>query len=181
MLVLSSYKNENFSLHFLPAFPQFLKFERPSGITWQTMSPASSCHSRWSHRATYSRESSYDSQASSHSQTIHSRRTKSRTNSGSRTPPPPALVGFSDFFHSRVSTPISIPAPKESDAECWERMLALQREYHCYNSARLEAAVEALEQGYATEELPMPSRLCLDLLNEELKAQIEAHRGGLVY
>ena len=27
-------------------------------------------------------------------------------------------------------------------------MLKLQREYHCYNSARLEAAVEALEKGW---------------------------------
>lgn len=122
------------------------------------MSPSCS-NSRSCERAPYSRESSYDSQASSHSnpQTIHSRRTMSRTNSKSRTspPPPPALNGFSDFFHSRVSTPIPIPATKESDTECWERMLALQREYHCYNSARLEAAVEALERGCAIEEVPM--------------------------
>jgi len=172
MLVLPSSKHQHFSLHFLPAFPQFLKFDsRNSHITWPTMPSRSSC---------YSREGSYDSQSSSPSQTIHSRRTMSRTNS-SRTPPPPALNGFSDFFHSRVNTPVAIPAPKESDAECWERMLALQREYHCYNSARLEAAVEALEQGYAIEEVPMPSRLCLDLLNEELKAQIEAHHEGRFY
>jgi hypothetical protein len=32
-------------------------------------------------------------------------------------------------------------------------MLALQREYHCYNSARLEAAVEALENGVRVEEV----------------------------
>lgn len=150
MLVLSSNKHQNFSLHFLPAFPQFLKFERASAVTWQNMSPTS-YHSRTS-ESTYSREGSYDSQASN---TIHYRRTMSRTNSSSQTPLPPALNGFSDFFHSRVSTPISIPAPQESDAECWERMLALQREYHCYNSARLEAAVEALEQGYAIDEVPM--------------------------
>jgi hypothetical protein len=154
MLVLHSSKNEQFSLHFLPAFPQFLKFERSNCITWPNMSPPSS-YSRSSHRAPYSRGSSYDSQASSHSQTIHSRRTLSRTNSKSRTPPPPALNGFSDFFHTRVSTPISITAPRESDAECWGRMLALQREYHCYKSARLEAAIEALEQGYAIEEVPI--------------------------
>jgi len=65
---------------------------------------------------------------------------------------------------------------READAECWERMLALQREYHCYNSARLEAAVEALERGLGIEEVPMPSRLCLDLLNEELKQQLEAQQ-----
>ncbi|PVH80264.1 hypothetical protein DL98DRAFT_515567 [Cadophora sp. DSE1049] len=53
-------------------------------------------------------------------------------------------------------------------------MLALQREYHCYNSARLEAAIEALEKGWRIEDVPIPSRFCLDLLNEELNAQIEA-------
>lgn len=31
----------------------------------------------------------------------------------------------------------------------------LQREYHCYNSARLEAAVEALERGVRIEEVPI--------------------------
>lgn len=45
--------------------------------------------------------------------------------------------------------------PNETDAECWERMVALQQEYHCYNSARLEAAVEALENGYKIEEVPI--------------------------
>jgi hypothetical protein len=154
MLVLPSSKHDHFSLHFLPAIPQFLKFDRSSIITCHNMSPASS-HSRSCYEEPCSRESSYDSQTSSRSQTIHSRRTKSRTNSNSRTPPPPALSGFSDFFHSRVSTPISITAPRESDAECWERMLGLQKEYHCYKSARLEAAVEALEQGCAIEEVPM--------------------------
>lgn len=62
----------------------------------------------------------------------------------------------------------------ESDAECWSRMLMLQREYHCYNSARLEAAVEALERGVRIEEVPIPSRLCLDLLNDELEQRLEA-------
>ncbi|ESZ98772.1 hypothetical protein SBOR_0821 [Sclerotinia borealis F-4128] len=61
----------------------------------------------------------------------------------------------------------------ESDAECWERMLALQKEYHCYQSARMEAAVEALENGWLIEEVPRPSRLCLDLINDGLKAQIQ--------
>lgn len=150
MLVLSSNKHQNFSLHFLPAVPQSLKFDRANAVTWSNMSPAP-CDSRPS-GSNYSREGSYDSHASN---TIHSRRTMSRTNSTSRTPPPPALNGFSDFFHSRVSTPVSIPAPQESDLECWERMLALQREYHCYKSARLEAAVEALEQGYGIDEVPM--------------------------
>jgi hypothetical protein len=68
----------------------------------------------------------------------------------------------------------------------------LQREYHCYNSARLEAAVEALERGLGIEEVPIrklhlgvlrrrhadcfeASRLCLDLLNEELEQRLEAN------
>ena len=44
---------------------------------------------------------------------------------------------------------------RESDAECWERMLMLQKEYHCYKSARLEAAVEAMDNGVAIEDVPM--------------------------
>jgi len=69
----------------------------------------------------------------------------------------------------------------ESDAECWSRMLKLQREYHCYNSARLEAAVEALERGLAIEEVPIPSRLCLDLLNEELEQRLEANEDSRMH
>lgn len=171
MLVLSSSKNQNFSLHFLPSVPSFLKIDtylpsphndnnnnntnnqsRPH-ITWPTMTPPPSNPSS---RQTYSRETSYDSQTSSysnsHSQTIHSRRTLSRTTTS---PAPPPLSGFGELFHSRAGTPISIPAPRESDLECWARMLALQREYHCYHSARLEAAVEALEAGWAIDEVPM--------------------------
>ena len=52
-------------------------------------------------------------------------------------------------------------AQEESDAECWERMLALQMEYHCYNSARLEAAVHALGMGYSIEEVPIRKFACL--------------------
>ncbi|KAH6713597.1 hypothetical protein BKA61DRAFT_674214 [Leptodontidium sp. MPI-SDFR-AT-0119] len=129
--------------------------------------------------------------------TIHHRRTlSSRTNSSSRrSPPPPSLPGLglpvSPFASLNTTTsnsntnsnlnpegqamaPAFAPQEGESDAECWSRMLALQREYHCYNSARLEAAVEALEKGCKVEDVPMPSRFCLDLLNEELKAQIES-------
>jgi hypothetical protein len=51
---------------------------------------------------------------------------------------------------------------EESDAECWSRMLMLQREYHCYNSARLEAAVEALEKGVGFEEVPIRELLLVN-------------------
>lgn len=70
----------------------------------------------------------------------------------------------------------------------------LQREYHCYNSARLEAAVEALERGWGIGAVQMreseswvlglsvsveadcdlASRLCLDLLNEQLRERMRA-------
>ncbi|KAH8596864.1 hypothetical protein B0O99DRAFT_685344 [Bisporella sp. PMI_857] len=122
--------------------------------------------------------SCYSREGSCETPTIHERRSRSRNSTAS--PTPPALNGLGEFFHSRVSSPISIPESKESDAACWERMLMLQREYHCYKSARLEAAVEAIERGAEINEVPMPPRICLDLLNEELKAQIEAHREGLI-
>ena len=38
----------------------------------------------------------------------------------------------------------------------------LQREYHCYNSARLEAAVEALEKGVGFEEVPIRESLLVN-------------------
>jgi len=58
-------------------------------------------------------------------------------------------------------------------------MLILQREYHCYNSARVDAGVDAMLNGKLTS-LPMPSRLCLDLLNEGLNDQIRAWQEGQV-
>lgn len=111
---------------------------------------------------------------------------------------------------------------RESDAQCWERMLGLQKLYHCYNSARLEAAVEALENGWGIEMMSIREclfsisdfpfyydnqvrccwsgngqrkmeimeyklmkivapRLCLDLLDEELKARMQARNEDLVF
>lgn len=45
----------------------------------------------------------------------------------------------------------------------WKRMLALQQIYGCYNSARMSAA---LSSGDAS--LLLPSKACLDLLNEHM-------------
>lgn len=70
---------------------------------------------------------------------------------------------------------------RETDMQCWKRMLELQRVYHCYNSARLEAAVEAVEGGWRGWEELIPSRLCLDLLNEELKQHIAASQELLLH
>lgn len=33
------------------------------------------------------------------------------------------------------------------DAKLWRRMLDIQREFHCYNSARMAAALLELEMG----------------------------------
>jgi hypothetical protein len=43
----------------------------------------------------------------------------------------------------------------DEDRERWARMLRMQREFHCYKSARLEAAVEALDNGASFEEVPI--------------------------
>lgn len=52
----------------------------------------------------------------------------------------------------------------EGDPErLWKRMLALQRTYNCYNSARMSAA---LSSGNVS--LLLPSKACLNLLNENM-------------
>ncbi|KAH7021277.1 uncharacterized protein B0I36DRAFT_353952 [Microdochium trichocladiopsis] len=50
-------------------------------------------------------------------------------------------------------------------ARLWERMLALQQAYGCYKSARMSAA---LSSGDAS--LLLPSKACLDLMNEHMSA-----------
>ena len=125
-----------------------------------------------------SRRSSSDSSTSDtpdstspHQATTITSPTTSRTNSNNEnttTPQSESSTGTdSDLFN---------PMMEETDAQCWQRMLRLQREYHCYNSARLSAAVEAEERGEL--EVAIPSRLCLDLLNESLRDWIEAQREG---
>ncbi|CAK7266186.1 hypothetical protein SEPCBS57363_001967 [Sporothrix epigloea] len=49
------------------------------------------------------------------------------------------------------------------DARLWQRMLALQRRYHCYNSARMSAAIQD-----AQVEAVVPPRACMDLLNDSM-------------
>lgn len=58
-------------------------------------------------------------------------------------------------INTKAETSFEIPEHGESDEECWSKMLRLQREYHCYNSARLEAAVEALEKGWGMDAVQM--------------------------
>ncbi|KAI1407331.1 hypothetical protein F5Y13DRAFT_132192 [Hypoxylon sp. FL1857] len=45
----------------------------------------------------------------------------------------------------------------------WERMLALQQTYGCYNSARMSAALSSGDVS-----LLLPSKACLNLLNENM-------------
>ncbi|KAG9249133.1 hypothetical protein BJ878DRAFT_411249 [Calycina marina] len=167
MSVLPSQKHLNLRLHFLPAFPNI-----NINITWPTLKTATTTSSNSSYveqdrsRQVCSRESGYGS-------TIHHRRTTLRTLNKNLTPPLPTLTGFTELFHSRAA-PVLIKESRESDSECWKRMLMLQREYRCYKSARLEAAVEAMECGVDFQDIPMPSRLCLDLLNDELRVRVEA-------
>jgi hypothetical protein len=147
MLILQNQNQDDSSpISFLPSI---LRLSGPR-VTCPTLAMPST-----SLREHFSRESSCDS---CEKQTIYRRRQASRTSSsGAQSPAPLSLQGFSDLFHSPASSPVSEPAKEEysSDAERWQRMLALQREYHCYNSARLEAAVEALENGWPIEMVPI--------------------------
>ncbi|RYP72763.1 hypothetical protein DL769_004379 [Monosporascus sp. CRB-8-3] len=45
----------------------------------------------------------------------------------------------------------------------WKRMLALQQIYGCYNSARMSAALSSGDFSFL-----LPSKACLDLLNEHM-------------
>ncbi|EAA30330.2 hypothetical protein GE21DRAFT_10569 [Neurospora crassa] len=45
----------------------------------------------------------------------------------------------------------------------WRRMLAIQRTFGCYNSTRMNIAIEIGEQNAS-----VPSRVCLDLLNDSI-------------
>lgn len=155
-------------------------------------------YSKMPSTSTSTRSSASPSPSPSPRPTIHSRRTLSYTlrRSGPQSPPPPISglgLGISNIGLT-IPTPekvvrvevkeieievevekeveFGIPDREESDKECWSRMLKLQREFHCYNSARLEAAVEALEMGWGEDAVQRPSRLCLDLLNEQLRERM---------
>jgi len=159
------------------------------GLRIQTSSYKQDCISYSKMSSTRSSPSSSPSPSPSPTQarpTLHSRRTLSYTlrRSASRSPPPSLTgLGITNIGLSiptvtpteiAVETSFEIPEKEESDEECWSKMLKLQREYHCYNSARLEAAVEALEKGWGEHAVQMPSRLCLDLLNEQLRERMRA-------
>ncbi|KAJ4413822.1 hypothetical protein N0V82_008316 [Gnomoniopsis sp. IMI 355080] len=64
------------------------------------------------------------------------------------------------------------------DWHLWQRMLEIQRTFHCYNSARMSAALLELEMGVDAGHLA-PSRSCLDLMNESVSAISEEERHRL--
>lgn len=45
-----------------------------------------------------------------------------------------------------------------SDEQLWRRMLAIQQEFHCYNSARMSAALLGLEMGVDVGQLARESK-----------------------
>lgn len=79
------------------------------------------------------------------------------------------------------------PSTEVDSVTLWRRMLVIQRLFGCYNSARMSAALEMGDDGARV----VPSRTCLDLLNDsidqlpdESRRQLEAflehgENGGL--
>ncbi|KAI1401258.1 hypothetical protein F4819DRAFT_334933 [Hypoxylon fuscum] len=86
---------------------------------------------------------------------------------GSRSPSPCSECSSVRMDASRNRRRESLKALEEGtngDPErLWKRMLALQRTYGCYNSARMSAA---LSSGNVS--LLLPSKACLNLLNENM-------------
>jgi hypothetical protein len=63
----------------------------------------------------------------------------------------------------RISSALGI----DEASELWLRMVELQERYGCYRSARMQAAVSA-----ASPSDLMPSRVCLDLLNDDVADEL---------
>ncbi|RFU34413.1 hypothetical protein B7463_g1901, partial [Scytalidium lignicola] len=83
--------------------------------------------------------------------------------------------------HRPVSTPDYFNLQSfssSSDLQLWRYMLSLQKVYDCYHSARMSAAVDELEKGVRIQDMDIPSRTCLNLLNQELRAQMDLAEHG---
>jgi len=70
--------------------------------------------------------------------------------------------------------PLDSDANNTDPAILWRTMLAIQRTFGCYNSARMRAAIEMGE-----EDLPVPPKTCLDLLNDSITQLPEEARREL--
>ncbi|KAF3070764.1 hypothetical protein GL218_00925 [Daldinia childiae] len=85
----------------------------------------------------------------------------------SRSPSPCSECSSDSTHASRSRRRESLKALEEGtegDPErLWERMLALQQIYGCYNSARMSAALSSGDVS-----LLLPSKACLNLLNENI-------------
>ncbi|KAI2777611.1 hypothetical protein F4815DRAFT_286701 [Daldinia loculata] len=85
----------------------------------------------------------------------------------SRSPSPCSECSSDSMHASRSRRRESLKALEEGtegDPErLWERMLALQQVYGCYNSARMSAALSSGDVS-----LLLPSKACLNLLNENM-------------
>ncbi|ETS80934.1 hypothetical protein PFICI_08463 [Pestalotiopsis fici W106-1] len=69
-------------------------------------------------------------------------------------------------FESRRNSIKTLEEGTDGNPEqLWKRMLALQQLYGCYKSARMSAALELGDAGSL-----LPSKTCLDLMNEDLHA-----------
>lgn len=54
---------------------------------------------------------------------------------------------------------VPVPGSDVDTAELWQRMLAAQQEFHCYNSARVSAALEDDSVGAVVREFFFPPML----------------------
>jgi len=59
--------------------------------------------------------------------------------------------------------PVTSDGDDVDPTELWHTMLAIQRVFGCYNSARMRAALEL-----GDDQVSVPSKLCLDLLNDSI-------------
>lgn len=82
----------------------------------------------------------------------------------SRASTPPAHLTEHGRKSSTCSERSCSGIPADEVSELWRCMLELQDEYKCYNSTRMEVAVEAGEDGLDL----MPSRFIIDTLNDSV-------------
>ncbi|KAI0535897.1 hypothetical protein GGR58DRAFT_419769 [Xylaria digitata] len=80
-----------------------------------------------------------------------------------RSASPSSLRSSLDISRRRASVKALEEGTDGDPERLWMRMLALQKKFGCYNSARMSAA---LSSGNVS--ILRPSKACLDLLNEHM-------------
>ncbi|KAI0426365.1 hypothetical protein F5Y09DRAFT_345776 [Xylaria sp. FL1042] len=86
-----------------------------------------------------------------------------------RSASPSSLRSSPDIIRRRASVKALEEGTNGDPERLWMRMLALQRKFGCYNSARMSAALSSGDVG-----ILRPSKACLDLLNENMVALPES-------